>query len=276
MNKKIVSLLAVTSLMLAACGGDENEDREEQIEQEEQEKDILENEELDQFIANYELGQLEKPEERLKGHGVIGGEVSGEELLEESDPVRLADSLKLYNGAVSGSLSDGQFIIGDQVKAGHFELTADVGTTVTIENADGHLLYEHTFGENDLSFIYLVPEDRLIVDGEAQITVSKDSRTGVTTEESGMWVVGSDIETGNYVIVARGLGKVRVLSASGEEQFSEEITDDNKTVSISLKEGDYLVTTGIYDVQMNEEQGSQEQSNQEQDNREQDNREQEN
>lgn len=268
MNKKIVSLLAVTSLMLAACGSDENESREEEIEQEEQEKDILENEELDQFIANYELGQLEKPEDRIKGHGVVGGEISGEELLEESDPVRLADSLKLYNGAVSGSLSDGQFIVGDQVKAGHFELTADVDTTVTIENADGHLLYEHTFRENDLSFVYLVPEDRLVVDGEAQITVSKDSRTGVTTEESGMWVVGSDIETGNYAIVARGIGKVRVLSASGEEQFSEEITEDNKTVSVSLKEGDYLVTTGIYDIQMNEEQSNQEQGNQEQDNRE--------
>ncbi|GAA5417103.1 hypothetical protein Pryu01_02164 [Paraliobacillus ryukyuensis] len=185
-----------------------------------------------------------------------------EKVVENPEKQAEADDHTASDGSNAGdsvtenviTLSDGNYTVGEDLSAGRYEITAEQTGNIFVENNSNSGSVSEIIEDQGLNLG--VPSVTINLTEGATIEISDldpaiftpvTERNLSNTLSTGMWVVGTDIEPGNYEVIPSGerSGKVVIYDQQESLPVYDELIDPDgergsETLSVELEEGQIL------------------------------------
>ncbi len=169
------------------------------------------------------------------------------------------------NTAEAAQLYTGEYIVGDDVKAGRYDITCASGSGnffvydggMPVVNEILASSSEEVLGLGITKIQYdLEDGQKIIVSGINQVDLTPATVSLNTTLCTGMHIVGRDVPAGSYVATApEGSGNFFVYTKTGMPRVNEILGKDDyglavEKVKLTLKDGEIVVISGIETVEL--------------------------
>lgn len=136
-------------------------------------------------------------------------------------------------------LSHGSYVVGEDIPMGRYDIVShDSGNIYIYEN--NRIIVNERFdptGKYGITLLTLDLQDNQVIDVEGlEETIFTPAQTEVaTTLHTGKWVVGLDIEPGEYIVTGEGLGNLFVYDGY-TIKTNEILTNRERELSLQLGE----------------------------------------
>lgn len=160
---------------------------------------------------------------------------------------------EIVNTAEEVTLGAGTFTVGEDIKPGRYEISANQFGNFTIYSESGSLLTNELLGGDQYginSYVTTLSSgDKIEISGISEthfLPYTSQLRSELT---SGYWIVGVDIAPGRYVAsTTDGLGNFTVYSPAGRLKVNELLGSDEgyvNNLTVSLEENQLIVISGL-------------------------------
>lgn len=169
------------------------------------------------------------------------------------------------NTAEAAELFTGEFVVGEDVKAGRYDITCTSGSgnffvyegAMPVVNEILASSSNESMGLGVTKIQYdLKDGQKIVISGISNVVFTPSTVSLNTKLCTGMHVVGRDVPEGSYVATApEGSGNFFVYSKSGMPRVNEILGKDDfglsvEKVKLTVKEGEIIVISGIELVEL--------------------------
>ncbi|KOR13923.1 hypothetical protein AMC75_03300 [Staphylococcus carnosus] len=159
----------------------------------------------------------------------------------------------------------GKYKVGKDIKPGHYTITQrshDMGTFEQDNQYDNYIFSNALSG--DSKYIaskistYLVDGQTVVIKGMKNVKFKPESTHPRTDLNTGVWIVGADVEPGNYTVRSASVYVANFIVKSPDknekikinEVIGKDDEDAKKSLDVNLKKGDIILVQGSGTVKL--------------------------